>query len=108
MRTADATQVGLRRITMEDPQKLWKVVVEISHSHSDGNGESCRETKTRYFDDFESAEYFADRGDIGPNNFFAQVVSRQIYEYDIRSVRQMEYKKHEVETHVTKTKWVWE
>lgn len=88
--------------------KLWKVVVEISHAQSDGNGESGRETKTRYFDDFERAEYFADRGDIGPNNFFAQVVSRQIYEYDIRSVRQMEYKKHEVETHVTKTKWVWE
>ena len=93
---------------MEAQQKLWKVVVEISHSHSDGNGESRRETKTRYFDDFESAKYFADRGDIGPNNFFAQVVSRQIYEYNISSVRQLEYKKHEVETHVTKTKWVWE
>lgn len=32
----------------------------------------------------------------------------KIYEYDIRSVRQLEYKKHEVETRVTKTKWVWE
>ena len=37
--------------------KLWKVVVEISHSHSDGNGESRRDTKTRYFDDFSEAEH---------------------------------------------------
>lgn len=37
----------------ESITKIWKVVVEISHSHSDGNGESCRETKTRYFDDDE-------------------------------------------------------
>ena len=92
----------------ENTTKLWKVVVEISHSRSDGNGESCRETKTRYFDDFESAKCFADRGDIGPNNFFAQVVSRKIYEYDIRSVRQLEHKKHEVVTEHTETKWCWE
>jgi hypothetical protein len=88
--------------------KLWKVVVEISHAHGDGNGESRRETKTCYFDDFSKAEYFADRGDIGPNNFFACVVSRRIYEYDIRSVRQLEHKKHEVVTNVTKTEWIWE
>lgn len=93
---------------MEDTKKLWKVVVEISHAQSDGNGESDRETKTRFFDDFEDAEDFADCGGIGPNNFFAQVSSRQIYEYDIRSVRQLEYKKQEVETRVTKTKWTWE
>lgn len=93
---------------MENKTKLWKVVVEISHSHSDGNGESRRETKTRYFDDFESAEYFADRGDIGPNNFFARVASRHIYEYDIRSVRELEHKKHEVVTEVKETKWTWE
>lgn len=88
--------------------KLWKVVVEISHSHSDGNGESRRETKIRYFDDFSEAEYFADRGDIGPRNFFAMVVSRKIYEYDIKSVRQLEHKKHEVVTEHTETKWCWE
>lgn len=93
---------------MENKTKLWKVVVKISHSHSDGNGESRRETKTRYFDDFSEAEYFADCGDIGPNNFFAQVVSRQIYEYDIRSVRELEHKKHEVVTEVKETKWTWE
>lgn len=40
--------------------KLWKVIVEISHSYSDGNGESRRETKTRFFDDFSDAEHFAD------------------------------------------------
>lgn len=89
-------------------KKLWKVVVEISHSQSDGNGESCRETKTRYFEDFDEAEYFAERGDIGPHNFFACVVSRRIYEFDIRSVRQLEHKKHEVVTNVTKTEWIWE
>lgn len=93
---------------MNETTKLWKVVVEISHARSDGNGESSRETKTRYFDDFRSAEHFADRGDIGPNNFFAQVVSRQIYEYDISSVRQLERKKHEVVTEVKETKWIWE
>ena len=92
----------------ENITKLWKVVVEISHSRSDGNGESHRETKTRYFDDFKSAAYFADCGDIGPNNFFAQVVSRKIYEYDIKSVRQLEHKKREVVTEHTETKWVWE
>jgi hypothetical protein len=84
----------------ESITRLWKVVVEISHSHSDGNGESRRETKTRYFDDFRSAVDFADHGDIEPNNFFACVASRQIYEYDIRSVRQLEHKKHEVVTEV--------
>lgn len=93
---------------MESETKLWKVVVEISHARSDGNGESCRETKTRYFDDFGSAEYFADQGDIGPHNFFAMVVSRRIYEYDIRSVRQLELKKHEVVNEITETKWYWE
>ena len=94
--------------TMENPNKLWKVVVEISHAQGDGNGESHRETKTRYFEDFERAEDFADCGDIGPNNFFAQVASRQIYEYDIRSVRQLEHKKHEVVNEVKETKWTWE
>ena len=93
---------------MESTTKLWKVVVEISYARSDGNGESSRETKNRYFDDFRSAEHFADRGDIGPNNFFAQVASRQIYEYDISSVRRLERKKHEVVTEVKETKWCWE
>lgn len=93
---------------MNETTKLWKVVVEISHSRSDGNGESCRETKTRYFDDFRSAEYFAAHGDIEPNNFFACVASRQIYEYDISSVRRLERKQHEVVTTVNKTEWYWE
>jgi hypothetical protein len=91
-----------------ETKKLWKVAVEISHARSDGNGECSRETKTRYFDDFESAEYFADRGDIGPNNFFAQVASRRIYEYDVSSVRELELKKREIVTEVKETKWVWE
>lgn len=93
---------------MESTTKLWKVVVEISHARSDGNGEAGRETKTRYFDDFRSAEYFAQYGDIASNNYFAQVASRQIYEYDISSVRQLERKKHEVVTEVKETKWCWE
>ncbi len=93
---------------MESTTKLWKVVVEISHARSDGNGEAGRETKTRYFDDFRSAEYFAQHGDIASNNYFAQVASRQIYEYDISSVRQLERKKHEVVTEVKETKWCWE
>ena len=93
---------------MESTTKLWKVVVEISHARSDGNGECGRETKTRYFDDFRSAEYFAQHGDIASNNYFAQVASRQIYEYDISSVRQLERKKHEVVTEVKETKWIWE
>ena len=88
--------------------KLWKVIVEISHSYSDGNGESRRETKTRFFDDFSDAEHFADCGDVGSKNFFAMVVSRKIYEYDIKSVRQLELKKHEVVTERTETKWCWE
>lgn len=92
----------------ESITKIWKVVVKISHARSDGNGESCRETKTRYFEDFGEAEHFAECGDIGSNNFFACVVSRQIYEYDIRSVRELEHKKHEVVTEVKKTKWTWE
>ena len=93
---------------MNETTKLWKVVVEISHARSDGNGESGRETKTRYFDDFRSAEYFAQYGDIASNNCFACVASRQIYEYDISSVRQLERKKHEVVTEVKETKWIWE
>jgi hypothetical protein len=85
---------------------LWKVVVEISHARSDGNGECGRKTKTRYFDDFSEAENFAQYGDIASDNLFACVASRQIYEYDISSVRQLEHKKHEV---VTKdTRWYWE
>ena len=92
----------------ESITKIWKVVVNISHARSDGNGECSRENKTRYFDDFKNAVYFADYGDIEPNNFFAKVASRQIYEYDIRSVRQLEYKKHEVVTEVKETKWTWE
>ncbi len=93
---------------MNETTKLWKVVVEISHARSDGNGECGRETKTRYFDDFRSAEYFAQYGDIASNNYFACVASRQIYEYDISSVRQLERKKHEVVTEVKETKWIWE
>lgn len=93
---------------MNETTKLWKVVVEISHARSDGNGESCRETNTRFFEDFRNAEDFAQYGDIASNNFFAQVASRQIYEYDISSVRQLERKKHEVVTEVKKTKWIWE
>lgn len=92
----------------ESITKIWKVVVEISHSHSDGNGESCRETKTRYFEDFRSARDFADYGDIEPNNFFAMVVSRHIYEYGVSSVRELELKKREVVTEVKETKWIWE
>lgn len=93
---------------MESPTKLWKVVVEISHAQSDGNGESDRETKTRFFDDFEDAEDFVDCGGMGPNNFFAQVSSRQIYEYDMRSVRHLEHKKHEVVNEVKETRWTLE
>lgn len=92
----------------ESITKIWKVVVKISHSHSDGNGESCRETKTRYFEDFRSARDFADYGDIEPNNFFAMVVSLHIYEYGVSSVRELEHKKHEVVTEVKETKWTWE
>lgn len=93
---------------MSSPTKMWKVVVEISHARSDGNGECGRETKTRYFEDFRSARDFADYGDIEPNNFFAQVVSRHIYEYGVSSVRELELKKREVVTEVKETKWVWE
>lgn len=93
---------------MENKTKIWKVVVEISHARSDGNGECGRETKTRYFEDFRSARDFADYGDIEPNNFFAQVVSRHIYEYDVGSVRELELKKREIVTEVKETKWVWE
>lgn len=88
--------------------KLWKVVVEISHARSDGNGECGRETKTRYFDDFSEAEYFADRGDIGSNNLFACVASRHIYEYNISSVRELERKKHETIREVKDITWAWE
>ena len=38
----------------------------------------------------------------------ACVASRQIYEYDISSVRQLERKQHEVVTEVKETKWCWE
>ena len=93
---------------MEDIKKIWKVVVELSHAQGDGNGESHRETKTRSFEGFERAEDFADCGDTGPNNFFSQVASRQIYEYDVRSVRSLEHKKHEVVTEVKETRWIWE
>lgn len=93
---------------MRTATKMWKVVVEISHARSDGNGECGRETKTRYFEDFRSARDFADYGDIEPNNFFAQVVSRHIYEYGVSSVRELELKKREVVTEVKETKWVWE
>lgn len=92
----------------EMPQKLWKVVVVISHSRSDGNGESSRETKVKFFDDFRKAEDFSKFGDIDSNNFFAQVASAQIYEYEINSVRQLERKKHEVEQVVKQTLWRWE
>ena len=88
--------------------KLWKVVVVISHARSDGNGECCRETKTRYFEDFRDAEHFADSGDVEPNNFFACVANSQIYEYNIDSVRQLERKRHEVVKEIKETKWVWE
>ena len=93
---------------MNEITKFWKVVVEISHARSDGNGECSRDTKTRYFEDFRSARDFADYGDIEPNNFFAMVVSRHIYEYDVSSVRELELKKREVVTEVKETKWVWE
>ncbi len=92
---------------MENVTKLWKVVVDISYARSDGNGESGRETKTRYFDDFRSAEDFAQFGDIASNDHFACVASRQIYEYEISSVRQLERKKYEVVTEVKETKWSW-
>ena len=93
---------------MESGTKLWKVVVEISYARSDGNGECSRETKTRYFDDFRSAEYFALSGDIASNDHFACVASRKIYEYEIESVRQLERKKHDVVTENKETRWVWE
>lgn len=93
---------------MENAVKLWKVVVEISHARSDGNGECSRETKTRYFEDFRAAEYFAQSGDIAPNDHFACVASRKVFEYEISSVRILEHKKHEVATEVKEAKWVWE
>lgn len=92
----------------ETTTKIWKVVVEISHARSDGNGESCRERKIQFFDTFRDAEDFAKYGDIASNNHFACVASRKIYEYDIRSVRQLEYKKHEIVSEVKQTKWCWE
>ena len=93
---------------MENTTKLWKVVVEISHSRSDGNGISRRDIKIRFFEDFSNAEDFAQNGDIEPNNHFAQVTSRKIYEYDISSVRELELKKHEVVREVKDITWVWE
>lgn len=93
---------------MNETTKLWKVVVEISHARSDGNGESGWETKTRFFEDFRNAEDFAQYGNIASNNFFAQVASRKIFEYEISSVKQLERKQHEVVTEVKKTKWSWE
>lgn len=93
---------------MNETTKLWKVIVEISHARSDGNGEAGREKKTRYFDDFRSATYFAEHGDIPSNNFFAAVASRKIFEYDVSSVRQLERKQHEVVTEVKETKFDWE
>lgn len=87
---------------------LWKVIVEISYARSDGNGESGHETKTRFFEDLSSAVRFAECGDIAPNDFFACVASRKIYEYSISSIRQLEYKKHEVVTEVKETRWSWE
>ena len=82
-------------------------IVEISYSRSDGNGESGRETKTRFFEDFSSAVRFAQSGVIASNDF-ARVASSQIYEYSISSIRQLEYRKHEVVTEVKETKWCWE
>lgn len=93
---------------IESTTKLWKVVVEISYARADGNGESSRDIKTRYFDDFENAVDFAEYGDLSPHDFFARVASRQIYEYDIRSVRQLEHKKREVVREVKDITWVWE
>lgn len=93
---------------MENTKILWKVVVKISYARSDGNGESGQETKTRFFEDFSSAIRFAQCGDIAPNDFFACVASRKVYEYSISSIRQLEYKKHEVVTEVKETKWCWE
>ncbi|MBQ9396022.1 MAG: hypothetical protein IJU23_11010 [Proteobacteria bacterium] len=92
----------------EATSKLWKVIVEISHARSDGNGEAGRETRTRFFDDFRSATYFAEYGDIPTNDFFACVASRKIFEYDICSVRQLELKKRETVHEVKETKWCWE
>lgn len=93
---------------MESITKIWKVIVEISYARSDGNGECSRDKISRYFDDFESAEHFAEYGGLSPHDFFASVASRHIYEYNISSVKELERKKCEVVTEIKKTKWTWE
>lgn len=88
--------------------KIWKVTVKIAHCDIEGKCQTGEEQQTEYFDDFDRAEWFAKFGRLKSNNFWSKVVKSEIFEYEIASVKQLELKKHEVESVVKETKWRWE
>lgn len=85
---------------------IYKVTVIISFCDCEGKSETRRESRTRFFESLKEAIYFSRWG--GEDGYNFEVVKRQIWEYTISSVREMQEKEREVITEVKTREKYWE
>lgn len=88
--------------------KFWKTVTVITYTDRDpytGEEDVTRETVTNVFDDRDKAIASISTRTSSP---FAEVTSVKIYEYEVKSVRELTYKQKEVVKQVHELTWVWE
>jgi hypothetical protein len=88
--------------------KLWKVVVTVAQSNAEGTQEISRYTCKKFFDSFDDAEFFSKHGDVEEHDHWSAVVSREIWEYNIESIRQLKQTTKDVIEQVVTHKTVWE
>ena len=93
-------------MTDKNACKFWKVVVVTAYIDRDpytGYEDVTRKTDTHLYDDLDKAIASVPTRTGSP---FSYIDSVQIYEYEIKSVRELEYKQKEVVKQVRE--WVWE
>lgn len=86
--------------------KLYKVTVTISFGDCEGKCETGRETRTRFFESLEEAIFYSRWG--GEEGFNSIVVKKQIWEYEISSIKELHQKEKEVIRQTKTVERVWE
>ena len=88
--------------------KFYKTVTVITYTDRDpytGEEDVTLETVTQVYDDLNKAIASISTRTSSP---FAEVTSVQIFEYEVKSVRELTYKQKEVVKQVHELQWVWE
>lgn len=86
--------------------KFWMVVVVTAYIDRDpytGYEDVTRKTDTHLYDDLDKAIAAVPTRTGSP---FSEISSVRIFEYEVKSVRELEYKQKEVVKQVSE--WVWE